>query len=71
MEISAYVKRGKNAGTILYPHRHKDGAFVVSMTRFERDYIRVGSLTEVAAYAEKGYSVRMSNEKEGIDALVS
>lgn len=68
MEITAKVVRGKNAGTLLYPHLHKDGMFVVSKTRFERDYIRLADLHEVASYIADGYKVRMSNLTEGVTA---
>ena len=68
MKITAKIVRGKNAGTILYPHLHKDGMFVVSKTRFENDYIRVADLNEVATHISDGYKVRMSNPAEGITA---
>ena len=56
------VKRGKGIGTVLTPHKHEDGSFVVSPTRFERDYIRVTSLDDVREWVRKGYSLRMSNQ---------
>lgn len=62
MEISAKVIRGENAGTLLYPHLHKDGMFVVSKTRFERDYIRLADLHEVATYIADGYKVRIRSK---------
>jgi hypothetical protein len=68
MEIVAKVTRGKNAGVVVRPHLHKDGMYVVSKTRFESDYIRVASLGEVATHIAEGYSVRMSNPKEGVTA---
>lgn len=55
------VKRGRGTGTVLTPHKHEDGAFVVSPTRFEADYIRVTSINDVIVWLSKGYSVRMSN----------
>ena len=55
------VKRGKGAGTVLTPHKHEDGMFVVSRTRFESDYIRVSSVNQAVALINEGYSVRMSN----------
>ncbi len=64
MKISALVSRGKNKGVEIYPCRHKDGMYVVSKTRYEKDYVRVGTLEEVASYVEKGYSVRMNNPDE-------
>jgi hypothetical protein len=39
--LQATVKRGKAVGAVLRLQRHADGNFVVSMTRFEKDYFRV------------------------------
>ncbi len=68
MKICALVKRGQHMGKMLLPHRHKDGMYVVSETRFEKDYIRVKTLEEVRKYISDGYSVRMSNPDEGVSA---
>ena len=68
MKIEALVKRGQHIGKKLYPHLHKDGAYVVSMTRFEKDYIRVFTMEDVKNHISKGYSVRMSNPTAGISA---
>ncbi len=62
MKILKYVvARGRAAGTVLTPHVHDDGHFVVSLTRFEKDYIRVQSENGLLEWVAKGYSVRMSN----------
>lgn len=58
------VKRGKKAGALLVPHRYKDGCYVVSMTRFEQDQVRVGTIEEVIAYIRKGYKLRMSDPEQ-------
>jgi hypothetical protein len=58
--LHAVVSRGPDTGLILVPHRHEDGLYVVSKTRFEKDYLRVGTLDDVANHARAGYSVRMS-----------
>jgi hypothetical protein len=55
-------------GTMLYPHQHDDGAYVVSMTRFERDYKRVRDPGELLGWLEKGYRLRMSNPAAGVPA---
>lgn len=55
------VKRGKAIGTILRPHVHSDGCYVVSMTRFEKDYVRVENESELVDWVARGYRVRMSN----------
>jgi hypothetical protein len=53
---------------MLLPHKHDDGAYVVSMTRFERDYVRVFDPSELLSWLEKGYGLRMSNAASGISA---
>lgn len=60
-KLKALVKRGNAIGITLTPHRHTDGMFVVSMTRFEKDYIRVPTEAELPDWIAKGYRVRMSN----------
>lgn len=62
--IHSVVSRGKDAGLVLYPHLYPDGSYVVSRSRFEDDYVKVGSLPEIAPWIAKGYSLRMSNPKE-------
>lgn len=59
--LHAVVRRGKAAGTILFPHLHGDGCYVVSPSRFEKDYIRVRSIEEAKEHLRRGYSLRMSN----------
>jgi hypothetical protein len=66
--LHAFVSRGPNAGTLLYPHKHEDEAYVVSMTRFERDYIRVTDPDDLLGWLEKGYRLRMSNPAAGVPA---
>lgn len=61
----AFVTRGKDKGEIVFPHRHEDGLYVVSKTRFERDYIRVQA-NDILEYLLKGYGLRMSNSVTGI-----
>lgn len=68
MKIIAKVARGKNAGTLIYPHLHADGMYVVSKTRFKRDYIRLANLHGVVTHIAEGYKVRMSNPTKGITA---
>lgn len=60
-DISASVRRGGSKGTLLYPHRFKDGAYVVSKTRFKRDYVRLTNKSEIIQYLERGFSLRMSS----------
>ena len=64
--LHAFVRRGANAGTILFPHKHKDGSYVVSKTRFEKDYVKVAQSADLLDWLEKGYRLRMSNKESGI-----
>jgi hypothetical protein len=67
-DLFAIITRGKNKGTKLYPHKHEDGMYVVSPTRFERDYIRVPHKEGLAEWLGKGYRLRMSNLAAGVRA---
>jgi hypothetical protein len=60
-KLRCIVKRGRSVGTVLTPHLHADNHYVVSMTRFIKDYIRVKNEAELFLWIKKGYSVRMSN----------
>jgi hypothetical protein len=60
--LHALVRRGKAAGTVLSPHVHTDGCYVVSVSRYEKDYIRIRAIDELKEYLRRGYSLRMSNE---------
>lgn len=66
INIHAFVTSGPDLGSILYPHRYLDGRYVVSMTRYEKDYIRVDDATQLLGWLEKGYRLRMSNPEIGI-----
>lgn len=74
MKLEFVVKRGAEPGIVLVPHRHEDGRYVASMTRFEEDYVRVESLRELAILAKHGFSIRMSNphsEQHRAPSLIS
>jgi hypothetical protein len=60
MKITAKIARGPGKGTLLEPHPYPGGKYVVSKTRFERDYIFV-YYEEIPSYRQKGLSVRMSD----------
>lgn len=64
--LHAFVSRGPRKGTILYPHKHRDGRYVVSMTRFEKDYIYVDKAADLLDWLEKGYRLRMSTKVGGV-----
>ena len=68
MDLHSFVSRGPKAGTLLFPHLHEDGAYVVSMTRFEKDYRYVSDPADLLGWLEKGYKLRMSNPAEGVSA---
>jgi hypothetical protein len=61
MKIIAKVSRGPQKGEIVTPHRHEDGTYVVSPTRFEKDYIRVATLEDFASQIRRGLKGRMSS----------
>jgi hypothetical protein len=64
--LHAFVARGPKTGTILYPHLHRDGNYVVSMTKFKKDYKFVDDSSELLGWLEKGFRLRMSNKAGGI-----
>lgn len=55
------VTRGRHVGAVLTPHLHEDNHYVVSLTRYEKDYERVRDEKALPEWVSKGYSVRMSN----------
>ena len=59
--LEATVKRGTAIGTVLRPHRHANGTYVVSMTRFQKDYVYVAAEADLPDWVSRGFSVRMSN----------
>ena len=59
--LTYIVTRGEELGISLSPHRHEDGKYVASMTRFEQDYVRVESIRELGILVTQGFSIRMSN----------
>jgi len=64
--------RGGAKGESLYPHKHDDGKYVASMTRFEKDYVRVNTIEELIDYLNRGFSVRMSNpQRSRAPSLIS
>lgn len=59
-DIKIIGNRGKTAGLVFTPHCQSDGTYVVSKTRFSKDYIHVHSAEEIIEHVKQGYSVRMS-----------
>lgn len=64
--LHAFVARGPQAGTLLFPHKHRDGSYVISITRFEKDYVHITHPTDLLGWLEKGYRLRMSNKDGGV-----
>lgn len=61
MKIKYRVQRGSKAGSVQTPHRYADGTYVVSMTRYARDYVHVSYLEEVLTHLDRGYRLRVSD----------
>jgi hypothetical protein len=57
--LYAFVSRGRKKGTVLRPHI-QDNGYIVSMTRYEKDYIRVPLHEPLERYLRDGFSLRMS-----------
>lgn len=61
LQITAVVGRGKQKGTLLTPHRYKDGFYVISKggntIAFRK---QVSNLDELPSWIANGYGVRMS-----------
>lgn len=60
-KLIAYKSRGDHKGKPLYPHRHKDGTYIASSSRFEADYVPVETEDELEALVRSGLGARMSN----------
>lgn len=60
-KLQYIVARGRAKGTVLTPHQFSEGHFVVSRTRFAKDYVRVSNEHDLPQWIAHGYGVRMSN----------
>ncbi|MGY0312475.1 hypothetical protein BZA03_104170 [Alteromonas sp. I10] len=60
-KLKAYKNRGAHKGEPIYPHKHKDGTYVASLSRFEDDYIFVDTEDELEALVRSGLGARMSS----------
>ena len=67
MKINYTVKRGKNVGLVLTPHRYEDGMFLAHKTNSRNDPEgrRVSSEAALLDLVKQGYHVRMSNVRAG------
>lgn len=59
--LRGHVKSGEYKGEPLFPHKHKDGMYVATTSRYEDDYIRVSTVEELETLVKSGYGARMSN----------
>ena len=59
--LFAVVRRGKNAGARLLPHRFEDDRYHVSLKREGPD-IPLANPQDIPEYLANGYSLRMSRE---------
>lgn len=64
-KIKFIVKRGRNVGLALFPHFYEGGYYIVSISRFKKDYVRVSKTEDLIPFLEKGFKVRMSNTENG------
>ena len=55
----AVISSGNDKGKRLLPHLHQDGFYVASISRFEKDYIKVKTLEELEALIRSGYGARL------------
>ncbi|MBO1519549.1 hypothetical protein [Oceanisphaera pacifica] len=60
-KLKAYKSRGEYKGEPIYPHKHKDGTYVASPSRFEVDYVYVDTEDELEALVRSGLGARMSS----------
>lgn len=60
-KLKAYKSRGEYKGEPVYPHKHKDGTYVASPSRFEVDYVYVDTEEEIEALVRSGLGARMSS----------
>jgi len=67
MKIAYTVKRGKNIGLVLTPHRYEDGRFLAHKTNSRNDPEgrRVDTEAELVELITCGYHIRMSNMAAG------
>ena len=58
IEITHTPTRGKFKGVQQPLHRYPDGKYVVSLSKHERDYVRVKTQEEALAYINRGFGGR-------------
>lgn len=72
MDITCTVGRGRNLGTTLTPHRHKNGKFVVSPSKRPADYIYCDTVREAWELMRKHrLSLKMSSAVSPAPSLIS
>lgn len=59
-DIKVIGTRGVNAGKVFTPHKTKAGTYIVTKTRFQKDYLYVQTADEIVESVKAGLGVRMS-----------
>ncbi|MHA7885831.1 hypothetical protein [Roseicyclus sp.] len=70
MRIESRVASGDHKGDVQIPHKGKDGFYIVSVSKFKEDYIRVPDLESVANALAAGLRVRMKADAQQVPGLV-
>ena len=68
-QLHAFVARGPDRGTVLYPHIYPNGEYVVATTRYKMDQQSVSDASDLLPLVEQGLKLRMSNPAAGITGL--
>ena len=71
MQITAKISRGPRKGETLVPYQNKAGQYIVSPTRFERDYLFASSIEEIIQHLKQGLKLRMAPTSGGAPSLIS
>lgn len=72
MDLICTVRGGRNKGTKLTPHRHRDGKLVVSPSKRPADYIYCDTVGEAWALMRKyRLSLKMSSAVSPAPSLIS
>lgn len=62
------ISKGTFKGQDLFPHKHTNGKYVASPSKFEIDYVYVDNEKELEALIRSGLSARMSNPDIGYNS---
>jgi len=65
-QLHAFVARGPDKGTVLYPHICPNGEYVVATTKYRKDQQSVADAANLLPLVEQGLKLRMSNPAAGV-----